>query len=380
MNKTLEKILEDELFENQTFEVEGNLQIKHTSEGTKMPITLVGNSYQKVTEQGKNLCDLTKAKLQTSSKNDKVINNANSITIIPKNELIHNYVKYFFDLDITQYLGGKLYLKVDKSRDNSFASLATFKDDGTKVDESVSQILDIPAETVATQIGIYFYASNGESAIDLPVTFSDIMVSLEDIEYEPFVPDSPSPEYPSEIRNCGDNVNLFDESAWKLTDIDGDKEILKFSGYYIANIGDKLGNPLDLLTDCSILKKGEAYTVSGNFKVNMYYVSVAVMYEDFSMDQYLITNKPEYNYSSYTFTISKEKTPIHLYLVAGSPNNYNFVEKNTLKLEKGTKATSWSPYKCGSMEIKVTDDAEEQSITFPAKERTSISQRRLFSR
>lgn len=46
MNKTLEKILEDELFENQTFEGEGSLSIKHTSAGTKMPITLNGNTIQ----------------------------------------------------------------------------------------------------------------------------------------------------------------------------------------------------------------------------------------------------------------------------------------------------------------------------------------------
>lgn len=46
MNKTLEKILEDELFDNAVFEGEGNLQIKNTSAGTKMPITPIGYSYQ----------------------------------------------------------------------------------------------------------------------------------------------------------------------------------------------------------------------------------------------------------------------------------------------------------------------------------------------
>ncbi len=46
MNKTLEKILEDELFDNEVFEGEGSLQIKNTSEGTKIPITVSGNSVQ----------------------------------------------------------------------------------------------------------------------------------------------------------------------------------------------------------------------------------------------------------------------------------------------------------------------------------------------
>lgn len=46
MNKTLEKILEDELFENQVFEGEGNLQIKNTSEETKLPIFPIGSSIQ----------------------------------------------------------------------------------------------------------------------------------------------------------------------------------------------------------------------------------------------------------------------------------------------------------------------------------------------
>lgn len=50
MSKTLEKILEDELFKIEKFEGLGSLSIKNTSKDSKMQIAVAGNSYQEVRE------------------------------------------------------------------------------------------------------------------------------------------------------------------------------------------------------------------------------------------------------------------------------------------------------------------------------------------
>ena len=160
----------------------------------------------------------------------------------------------------------------------------------------------------------------------------------------------PSPEFPSEIRSCGDNVNLFDESKWDLTDNDNGKEVLKFNGYYAGGTGVKSGNPLDLPIDN--LKKGETYTISGKFKSNVSANQLTMMFKDYSI-KYYPAFKTDYEDYKITFTVPTDKEILHLYIAAGSPSYYNFVEKGTLKLQRGL-ATPWTPYNCGNVNFLAT--------------------------
>ena len=68
--------------------------------------------------------------------------------------------------------------------------------------------------------------------------------------------------------------------------------------------------------------------------------------------------------STVTNTIGNDETGVHLALYIGSTavfNNY----KIKIKLEKGSIATPYSPYNCGSVDIKVENEDEEKIITFP---------------
>ena len=374
----LNKKLEDKityLRDNQlTKEVEGSSIYITDADAQEAKIDITsGKSEQETSEQGKNLCDLTKAKLQSSSNNDKIINNANSITITPKNEQIHNYAKYFLDLDITQYLGKKLYLKVDKSRDNSSVSLTTFKDDGTAVNKSVSDILDIPVETDAAQIGIQFFAASGESANNLPVTFSNIMISLEDIEYEPFIPDSPSHEYPSEIRNC-ENINFLVtrnnllKPTWaqdlldrlNIQKTDQNNCITEIDGYRYFKYRADLGYKTELkyfVKDC--FKENTQYT----FKCilmrdnNSLDANISIKYTDETYTEIRLPEFANMKRIEIKTTSAKNKTIQDINIAYSSGHTY--IDLDSVMLYEGTEDLPYEGY--------------GKTYSFPLKERTSIT-------
>lgn len=144
----------------------------------------------------------------------------------------------------------------------------------------------------------------------------------------------PSLENLVEIRNCGDNINLFD-GEWEGTVSKNFIPIIKNENYIYS-------------------EQGQGSAVNYWFYETKESKEVATWID---ADQFFTAPKDGF------IKVSKINTT-----------------KKECKLEKGTKVTPYSPYMCGSMGIKITDDEEqEQSIVFPAKERTSISQRRLFS-
>ena len=76
----------------------------------------------------------------------------------------------------------------------------------------------------STWILITFSQREAETYVKAPYRFKNVVVKVGNdstvYDYEPFTPNSPSPEYPSEIRNCGDNVNLYDKDTSQNATID----------------------------------------------------------------------------------------------------------------------------------------------------------------
>ena len=60
----------------------------------------------------------------------------------------------------------------------------------------------------------------------------------------------PSPDYPSEIKNCGDNINRFDKSTIK-------------TGYYLDSTGAEVANTNYAITDYIEVEENENYTYQG---------------------------------------------------------------------------------------------------------------------
>ena len=133
---------------------------------------------------------------------------------------------------------------------------------------------------------------------------------------------SPSPEYPSEIRAVGDNINLWDK----------ENMLVELGGYSGSN-GNKYDSTTRIRNTKDIELKKDTYTLSAE---NSKLISI-----------YIVDLKKELssNGDSVTFTLEKDNT------IRFTIENTALLNTET-KLERGNKKTGYSPYGQGSVEIK----------------------------
>lgn len=173
---------------------------------------------------------------------------------------------------------------------------------------------------------LQIYEDNAEIDYNT-ITFMEVMLAnSNNTDYEPYGA-SPSPEFPSKIRNVGDNVNLFNGNLSQGYDNNGS---IKTSNQFVCN------------TDLISVRSGEKYTISNN--LNKYIVS-ASYYKD---------NK----FVSFVSNINLKTIEI--------PNNVNQIRFNLydnkqllvsqisiLKFEEGTQVTPYSNHNCGNVAVEV---------------------------
>ena len=210
MNKTLEKILEDEIFSNENFEGEGSLEIQDTSEGTKLGIQILGNSKQEQSKASKNILDLTKLNKSVAFANvDTLRENELIISAINNTESITRYASFSIDLAPgTYYISSKINILAG-SGGTTFLQVST----GTfekRIYADVSKQSIILEQQTKILLNFIISEKNVGTPIteDKKVSFSDIMIAKEDIPYEPFIPQKPSINYTSENQSCGDNKQI----------------------------------------------------------------------------------------------------------------------------------------------------------------------------
>lgn len=164
-----------------------------------------------------------------------------------------------------------------------------------------------------------------------PMLVSDISKTI----YEPYGV-SPSPDYPSRIRNVGDNIQLFDKST--IT-----------SGYRLSVTGEPNVSAETNYTSDFVPVDGNATYIRTN-----------------TVDAY--TRWCFYD-SSKAF-ISKDDVN----QIITTPSNARYIRFSeylsridTMKLEHGTKSTSPSEYGCGSVGFKVEnkDKTKSKTVIFP---------------
>ena len=137
---------------------------------------------------------------------------------------------------------------------------------------------------------------------------------------------SPSPKYPSEIENTGDNINLFNKEAVE-------------SGKYIeASTGEVKSSGETSASDYINIKDIKELILSG--------------------DDIVRTNGGAFYSSEKVYISGFTTTQIWSGIDIPETANYVRVTVTTanldkIKLEKGKKATSYSSYKCGSIDITV---------------------------
>ena len=175
------------------------------------------------------------------------------------------------------------------------------------------------------------------------VTFTNCNIKLqvekntEATEYEQHGA-SPSPEYPSRIRNVGDDINLFDFNMVQ----DGHettkaiiKNGFKATGKYYVKI---VGISLKKNTDYYLQYITE--NIIGTYKLVRIYNSE----NNELIKEFFSGNGGIFN--------SGEATSVYMYFYASIGTTSGEVNFINIKLQEGTIATAYSPYGYGSVEIE----------------------------
>ena len=161
-------------------------------------VEIIGNYQQTVTVQGKNLFDL-----------DKVTYNANIIRL-PNGIRIKNYYETIIGL-FSNWVkpNTKYYIHAEKTYSHPSANATGYIANRNYLGYILFDIADGTFTTGETVNGsLYFYGmsqTQANTADDVTVDFTNLYIGTEPYTtYEPFVPNSPSPDYPSAIQNTGD--------------------------------------------------------------------------------------------------------------------------------------------------------------------------------
>lgn len=162
----------------------------------------------------------------------------------------------------------------------------------------------------------------------------------EDKPYEQYGA-SPSPDYPSEIETVGSNVNELNIADVEEKEVNGVKYSVKNGVLRLDGTATE-GIDITLIKNV-ILKKG-IYTHSTN------YIQVGI-FASFDNENGLNGSN---NITKNTFELTEDTTYSRYFVWINEGTVLNNVEQK-LKLEKGSAATSWSPYNQGSVEIDVVN-------------------------
>ena len=196
---------------------------------------------------------------------------------------------------------------------------------------------------------------------------------------------TPNPEYPLDIRNVGDDINLFETEKWNLCQTDSGHPVLKESltDITIKNSSshnvefDTTTTYRGVVSDLVEVKKGQELTVSFEQEnINRLYI---MQYD---------TNKQFVKNLNQTAEIKNTTMIIENdgYIAIGFANTVATLNCKVynIKLQEGTIVTAYSPYGYGSVEIEkvnknlvITENCKNATIN--ADGTLTIGENRLSS-
>lgn len=316
-------------------------------------LDIEGNSWQ-ATRSGKNILkslnNHTKTQISWYIDNN-LISNTMYFSVITGTSLQKTnrlYIGYWETSDSTMKsinLGAKTYNVNEKS-----LITINFTDEQVNTLKSCYKVL------------IQIYENNSE--IDYTtITFNEVMLSSSsNTTYEEYGA-MPSPEFPSSIRNCGDNVNIFDMDTAILKQYnpngvlqstnryikEGNKTKMTYSNYqYGRYFFDKQKLQKGTYTySFDVYLSNDATNLKGVYSIRNFTNSTDIKPTTIIT---LSNNKKKFSIS---FEI-KEEAEVSISLQPYD-NNSKILYIENLKLEQGLIATPYSPYNCSNVNIKVQD-------------------------
>lgn len=150
---------------------------------------------------------------------------------------------------------------------------------------------------------------------------------------------SPSPDYPSEIKTVGSNVQLFDKD--NVNKLNGVPDVSSITSNTVAKSFYVQAKP------------NTTYTVSRKIIGSRFVVGTTANLP--AVGETIIDRKVNNEGSSITLTTSKNVNYLVVYYLYNSSENEEEILDN-IKIEKGSVATPWSAYRTGSAEMDVANE------------------------
>lgn len=155
---------------------------------------------------------------------------------------------------------------------------------------------------------------------------------------EQFIPNSPSPDYPSKVETVGSNVNLFDKDNMDVIE-----------GAFINSSTKKIEANANRKCFYLEISPNKTYTISREKIASNFIVGTTNGVPTVGSD---IIDIDFNNNETITITASNNTNYLVCYYKTKSTDVEEEIVKK-IKIEEGDKATAWSPYGLGSVEIDI---------------------------
>lgn len=320
-----------------------SIALENTARAKFTKFRIEGNSKQE-TRSGKNKLQIT-ATNKTINGVTFTINEDKTITFKGTNS---SYWIEFIISDSFTLQAGTYFIKSFIKMPNGCYLTLRNKTTNTVI-TSISSVTDISEFTLNEDTIVDVYIGLGNEASYNHTIFPMITINSSD-EYEQYEASS-SLEFPSEIRNVGDNGNLYDKDNPNVLDTPIDTSGL---GGNVKNTYKTVWIPC---------KPNTTYTVSKKYDATKNRFTLAYTSEEPNYSQQV----EGYVSNAYTnvMTITTNSTAKYLIAyvwIAGGSNTYQEM-LDSIKIERGVQATADSGYGCGNIEINtVNKNLLDQSL------------------
>ena len=188
-----------------------------------------------------------------------------------------------------------------------------------------------------------------------PYVIKDLIISENNINYIPFTPNMPSPDYPSEIESVG-YENLFNRLMSNYSSINGSITIDSSSNNSITLTLPSTGGSYDAVRYNSVanLVVGKTYTISANIVGNNNSL-IRVVKNNSGTSSNILGNVKNDKPFTFTYDGSYNSLGLFLYVSHGvQPTEDLTATFSNIQIEEGSQSHSYIPYGKYGIEVKNT--------------------------
>lgn len=302
-----------------------------------LKITVNGNKYQETTT-GKNKIDITSGTIKTSLPTTVTKNSDGTITIDGSNDATYTNITDITGIGgITTGQDYKIsFVVISGTWNAGVIGLRLYDSNNTQIVTIQGNLNSQETKTISSQVAkAALYTTRTFSSTNLKLGIMLLPSSETTTSWEEYTggKPSPSPDYPQEIETVGDNVNIIDVN--NLT-----QALLN------VNDGTLILNQVWRCTDyLGVLYK--EYNFSWESDSSLFQVKVCF----YDKGKIFLSSLDYLEHGIYSKSFKVPNGSRFMRLSYSVNVNSVAVAREKIKLEKGTKATPYSPYGQGSVEV-----------------------------